>query len=105
MIVADAAPVADAVEHAKDLDNRLGDIAISTSNALESAGSPSRTRSEPANPEADAGEPAAEASLTAPASTVYILRLSSNRQPTPRPLRPSPATATVLRLTFSGCIM
>ena len=75
MIVADAAPVADAVEHAKDLDNRLGDIAISTSNALESAGSPSRTRSEPANPEADAGEPATEAPLTAPASTVYILQV------------------------------
>ncbi|MGA2404848.1 MAG: 1,4-alpha-glucan branching enzyme, partial [Syntrophobacteraceae bacterium] len=66
MSIADAAPAADVVEQTEDLDNRLGDIAISTRNVLESAGASSRTRSEPAN---------IEASLTAPASTVYILQV------------------------------
>lgn len=75
MSVADPTPVAESVEHTKDLDNGLGDIAVSTWNALELAGSPGRTRSEPANPEVDAGEPAAETSLTAPASTVSILQV------------------------------
>ena len=56
MSVADAAPAADAVEHTSDLDNRLGDIAISAGSALESACSSSRTRSEPANPETNAAK-------------------------------------------------
>ena len=83
MSVADATPAADAAEHTKDLDNRLVDIAIPTWNALESAGSPGRTRSDPADPEADAskesgnaGSPAAETSLTTPASTTYILQVA-----------------------------
>ena len=83
MSVADATPAADAAEHTKDLDNRLVDIAIPTWDALESAGSPGRTRSDPADPEADAskesgnaGSPAAETSLTTPASTTYILQVA-----------------------------
>ncbi len=76
MSVADATPAADAVEHTKDLDNRVADIAIPTWNALESADSPDRIRSEPANPEADAGSPPAETSLTTPASTTYILQVA-----------------------------
>jgi 1,4-alpha-glucan branching enzyme len=74
MTVADATPAADAVEHTEDLDNRPGDIAISTRNALESAGAPNRTRSEPDN---------LDALLSAPASTVHILRvvLESTAEP------------------------
>ena len=75
MSVADATPAVDAVEHTKDLDKRPGDIAISTWNAFESSGALSRTWSEPANSEADAGEPAAEAWHTEPASTARILRV------------------------------
>ena len=112
MSVADATPAADAAEHTKDLDNRLVDIAIPTWNALESAGSPGRTRSDPADPEADAskesgnaGSPATGTSLTAPAATLCPLTgLSSNRQPTPT-LQNSPAASTVPRSTFSGCTM
>ena len=43
MSVADVTSAADAVEYTEDLDNRLDDIAISTGNALESAGAPNST--------------------------------------------------------------